>query len=181
MDLNFLLEQFLFSGTNIRTDEYGGSLPNRIRFVTDVLQAVTDAIGSDKVGIRFSPLNRYLSMQDEDPLLLSEYLAKAAQLFNLAYIHVLRRDMLNIQEDDVLPIFRQHFHNTLIGNVSYTKDEANESIASGQVDAVAFGISFVANPDLAERFAKNAELATADREMFYVGGAKGNTDYPTTE
>ncbi|KAH9109457.1 hypothetical protein AeMF1_015474, partial [Aphanomyces euteiches] len=90
----YLIDQFLSSSSNIRTDNYGGSLENRARFATEVVQVVTKAIGSDKVGIRFSPLGSFNSIKDDDPEGISEYVAKLSQRFNLAYVHVLRRDFL---------------------------------------------------------------------------------------
>ncbi|KAF0698540.1 Aste57867_10839 [Aphanomyces stellatus] len=90
----------------------------------------------------------------------------------------MRADFFQAQTGDILPIFRKHFKNTLIANMGYTKDEANKSIAAGEVDAVAFGTGFLANPDLPTRFAKDAELNAPDAATFYVGGAKGYTDYP---
>ncbi|KAH9153230.1 hypothetical protein LEN26_003588 [Aphanomyces euteiches] len=175
----FLIDQFLRTSANTRTDQYGGSLENRARFLTEVLQAVTDAVGADKVGVRFSPLNGYNDIHVEDPMALSEHVAKISQRFNLAYVHVIRGDMLQVQEGDVEPIFRKHFHNTFISNMGYTKDEANAAIEAGKLDAVAFGTLFIANPDLPERFAKDAPLNDADPTTYYVGGAKGYTDYPT--
>ncbi|CAK4637195.1 unnamed protein product [Aphanomyces euteiches] len=175
----YLIDQFLRSSANSRTDGYGGSLENRGRFLTEVLEAVTDAVGSRRVGIRFSPLNSFHSMNDTDPLALSEHTAKISQRFNLAYVHVVRRDFMGVQEGDILPIFREHFQNTLISNLRYTKDEANLAIGDGEIDAVAFGVQFIANPDLPQRFAQNAPLNVADPSTFYVGGAKGYIDYPT--
>ncbi|KAF0708332.1 hypothetical protein As57867_006365, partial [Aphanomyces stellatus] len=172
------IDQFLRESANTRTDQYGGSLENRARFLTQVVEAVTAAVGADKVGIRFSPLNSYNSMKTADPAALSEHLAKIAQRFNLAYVHVMRADFFQAQTGDIVPIFRQHFKNTLIANMGYTKDEANEAIAAGKVDAIAFGTAFLANPDLPARFAKGAELNAPDAATFYVGGAKGYTDYP---
>ncbi|CAK4647107.1 hypothetical protein LEN26_009618 [Aphanomyces euteiches] len=174
-----LIDQFLRSSSNIRTDQYGGSIENRGRFLAQVLEAVTAVVASDKVGIRCAPLSSYNSMKDEDPLALSEYVAKLAQRFNLAYIHLLRGDSFRLQEGDVEPIFRKHFHKTLISNLGYTKDEANAAIAAGKIDAVAFGTQFIANPDLPERFASNASLNEADPTTFYAGGPKGYIDYPT--
>ncbi|CAK4664640.1 unnamed protein product, partial [Aphanomyces euteiches] len=107
-------------------------------------------------------------MKDEDPIALSEHVAKIAQRFNLAYVHILRSDLLKAQEGDIEPIFRKHFHNTFISNAGYTKDEANAAIESGLVDAVAFGVPFIANPDLVERFKLNAGLNTPDPSTFYV-------------
>ncbi|CAK4398557.1 unnamed protein product [Aphanomyces euteiches] len=174
----YLIDQFLRDGSNQRTDEYGGSLENRTRFLTEVLAAVTKAVGADKVGIRYSPLNSYNSMKDSNPEALSEAVAKISQDFNLAYVHVMRADFFQAQKGDIVPIFRKNFKNTLIVNMGYTKDEANAAIAAGEVDAVAFGTGFLANPDLPARFAQNAELNTPDANTFYVGGAKGYTDYP---
>ncbi|CAK4612182.1 hypothetical protein LEN26_015173 [Aphanomyces euteiches] len=174
----YLIDSFLRSSANNRTDQYGGSLENRARFLTEVIEAVAGAVGAGKLGIRISPLNSENSMKDEDPIALSEHVAKLAQRYDLGYVHLIRRDFVGILKADIEPIFRQHFHNTLISNTRYTKDEANEAIESGRVDAVAFGIPFIANPDLPERFAKDAPLSRADRATFYVGGAKGYTDYP---
>ncbi|CAK4072322.1 unnamed protein product [Aphanomyces euteiches] len=105
-------------------------------------------------------------------------LAKLAQRFSLAFVHILRYDILKIQEADIEPVFRKHFHNTLISNVEYSKDEANAAIEAGKLDAVAFGVPFIANPDLVERFVQNAPLNPADPSTFYTSGAKGYTDYP---
>ncbi|CAK4102913.1 unnamed protein product [Aphanomyces euteiches] len=173
-----LIDQFLSSSSNIRTDNYGGSLENRARFATEVVQVVTKAIGSDKVGIRFSPLGSFNSINDDDPEGISEYVARLSQRFNLAYVHVVRRDFFGVRQGDIVPIFRQHFTNTLVSNLGFTKDEANAEIEAGNIDAVSFGQLFIANPDLVERFAKDAELNTPDRSTFYTGGAKGYTDYP---
>ncbi|KAG9399417.1 hypothetical protein AC1031_011808 [Aphanomyces cochlioides] len=136
------------------------------------------AVGADRVGIRFSSLNSYNSMVDSDPAALSEAVAKVAQKHNLAYFHAMRADFDQVQTGDVVPIFREHFKNTLIVNMGYTKDEANAGIADGLFDAVAFGTSFLANPDLPARFEKGAELNAPDPSTFYVGDAKGYTDYP---
>ncbi|CAK4283952.1 hypothetical protein Ae201684P_019233 [Aphanomyces euteiches] len=175
----YLIDQFLHSCANTRTDEYGGSLENRSRFLTQVLQAVTDAIGADKVGIRFSPINSHGWTVNEDPFELGEHLAKIAERFHVAYVHILRRDMFKVLQGDVEQTFRKHFHNTLISNMGYTKDEANAKIESGVIDAVAFGTLFIANPDLPERFAKDAELNQPNPATYYSCGAEGYNDYPT--
>ncbi|KAH9110796.1 hypothetical protein AeMF1_014526 [Aphanomyces euteiches] len=174
----YLIDSFLRESDNTRTDQYGGSLENRTRFLSDVLGAVTAAIGADKVGIRFSPLNSYNSMKTDDPLAFSEAVAKLSQQFDLAYVHVMRDDFFRLQKADVVPIFRQHFKNALIVNMGYTKDEANAGIAAGLFDAVTFGTPFIANPDLPLRFQLDAPLNTPDTSTFYVGGANGYTDYP---
>ncbi|KAG9399224.1 hypothetical protein AC1031_012183 [Aphanomyces cochlioides] len=174
----YLIDQFLRSSANARTDEYGGSLENRTRFLTEVLGAVTSVVPSDRVGIRFSPLNSHGSMKDEDPIALSEHVAKIAQRFNLAYVHILRADPFQVNQGDIEPIFRKHFHNTLVSNLRYTKEEASAAIEDGKVDAVAFGVPFIANPDLPQRFKLNAALNPADPTTFYGSDSKGYTDYP---
>ncbi|CAK4301269.1 unnamed protein product, partial [Aphanomyces euteiches] len=153
----YLIDSFLRSSSNTRTDAYGGSIENRTRFLSEVLQAVTDAVGSDKLQLD----------EGRRPIALSEHVAKISQRFHLAYVHVVRGDMFQIQEGNLLPVFRQHFHNTLIGNLGYTKDEATAAIEAGQVDAVAFGSLFIANPDLPKRFELNADLNTPDPSTFY--------------
>ncbi|KAH9094495.1 hypothetical protein LEN26_018303, partial [Aphanomyces euteiches] len=175
----FLIDSFLQSSTNLRTDQYGGSIEKRARFLEEILEAVVSVVNPGRVGIRYAPISSYNAMKDEDPLALSEYLAKLSQRFDLAYVHVMRRDIFGIQEGDCEATFRKYFHNTLISNLGYTKDEANAAIEAGQVDAVAFGAAYIGNPDLVERFATNAPLNESDPATFYVGGAKGYIDYPT--
>ncbi|CAK4932867.1 unnamed protein product [Aphanomyces euteiches] len=169
-EIKTIVQQYATAAKNCvqRTDQYGGSLENRSRFLADVVEAVIAAIGADKLGIRVSPVNRRTRL----------LLAKLAQRFSLAFVHILRYDILKIQEADIEPVFRKHFHNTLISNVEYSKDEANAAIEAGKLDAVAFGVPFIANPDLVERFVQNAPLNPADPSTFYTSGAKGYTDYP---
>ncbi|CAK5196308.1 unnamed protein product [Aphanomyces euteiches] len=177
----YLLDQFLRTSSNKRTDLYGGALENRSRFLAEVLQAVTVAVGADKVGVRYSPLSGYNDVYDEDPYALTEELAKVSQRYNVVYVHVLRNDLLGLQQGDVLPLFRKHFHNTLIGNSGYTKEEANAAIRDEIVNAVSFGQLYFANPDLVERFKQDAPLNTPDPQYFYTGGARGYIDYPTLQ
>ncbi|OQR89680.1 12-oxophytodienoate reductase [Thraustotheca clavata] len=175
----YLIDQFLRDSSNKRTDAYGGSIENRARFLVEVANAVIKAIGADRVGVRFSLLNSYNSMIDSNPVAVAEYVSKKMNELNLAYVHVMRSDFFQAQKGDVLPTFRKHFKGAIIANMGYTKDEGNQVIASGAVDAIAFGTQFLANPDLVERFQKGAELNSPDPATFYVGGAKGYTDYPT--
>ncbi|KDO22796.1 hypothetical protein SPRG_11555 [Saprolegnia parasitica CBS 223.65] len=174
----YLIDQFLKESSNTRTDAYGGSRENRGRFLREVVTAVVDAIGGDRVGIRFSPLNSFNSQKDSNPEEFSEYVAKAMNDFDLAYVHVLRGDFFGKQTGDVVPIFRKHYKGTLVSNAGYSKEEAEEAIASGKVDAIAFGTAWLANPDLDTRFKLNAPLNTPDSSTFYTGGAKGYNDYP---
>ena len=174
----YLIDQFLRDGCNQRTDAYGGSLENRARFLFEVLTAVCEAIGSDRVGLRLSPLNSYNSMKDSDPLALTAFLADKLNAFNLAYLHLMRADFFGLQKADVVPVARAHYKGVLIGNMGYSAEEAEQAIAQGQLDAVAFGTAYLANPDLPERIRAGAPLNTPDSSTFYTPGPKGYTDYP---
>ncbi len=175
----YLIDQFLRDGANQRTDAYGGSMENRARFLFDVLTAVTAAIGADRVGLRLSPLNSYNSMIDSDPLALIGFLAEKLNAFNLAYVHVMRSDFYQVQKGDVMTVAREKYKGVLIGNMGYTSAEAEQAITDGKLDAVAFGTSFLANPDLPARIKAGAALNAPDASTFYTPGAKGYTDYPT--
>ncbi|KAF0691876.1 Aste57867_16977 [Aphanomyces stellatus] len=118
-------------------------------------------------------------MCDSDPAATVAHVAQVCQRLNLAYMHIMRGDFFHKQEGDVLPVVRAHFQNVLVANMGYAKDEANDAIAAGHVDAVAFGTPFLANPDLVARFLANAGLNAPDPSTFYGGGARGYTDYPT--
>lgn len=175
----YLIDQFLRNGANDRTDGYGGSLENRARFLFDVLTAVTAAIGSDRVGLRLSPLNSYNSMKDSDPLALIGFLAEKLNAYKLAYLHVMRADFFQAQHGDVLTVARAKYQGVLVGNMGYTAEEAEQAIANGKLDAVAFGTSFLANPDLPARIKAGAPLNAPDAHTFYTPGPVGYTDYPT--
>jgi N-ethylmaleimide reductase len=175
----YLIDQFLRDNPNQRTDGYGGSMENRARFLFEVLTAVTAAIGADRVGLRLSPLNSYNSMKDSDPIALTAFLADRLNAFNLAYLHMMRSDFFQAQKGDVMTIAREKYKGVLIGNMGYSADEAEKAIADGKLDAVAFGTSFLANPDLPERIKAGAPLNAPDSSTFYTPGAKGYTDYPT--
>ena len=174
----YLIDQFLRDGVNDRTDGYGGSLENRARFLFEVLTAVTGAIGADRVGVRLSPLNSYNSMKDSDPIGLTAFLAERLNAYQLAYLHLMRADLFQVQKGDVLTVARQHYKGVLIGNVGYGADEATQAIQDGKLDAVAFGSGFLANPDLPARIKAGAPLNAPDASTFYSPGAVGYTDYP---
>jgi N-ethylmaleimide reductase len=174
----YLLDEFLRDGSNQRTDIYGGSIENRARLTLEVLQAVCDVWGSERVGLRISPLNSFNSMIDSDPITLSMWFAKRLNDFNLAYLHVMRADFYQQQAGDVLTSIREHYQGVLIGNMGYDAKEAEEAVTTGKLDAVSFGVSFIANPDFPARIKIGAELNTPNPENFYVGGEVGYTDYP---
>jgi len=174
----YLLDEFLRDGSNTRTDEYGGSIENRARLMLEVLQAVCDVWGSQRVGLRLSPLNSYNSMIDSDPVALSTWMAKRLNDFDLAYLHVMRSDFFQQQRGDVLTPIRENYKGVLIANMGYDATEAEEAITTKKLDAVSFGTSFVANPDLPARIKTGAELNVPNPETFYLGDEVGYTDYP---
>ena len=175
----YLIDQFLRDSANQRTDNYGGTMENRARFLFEVLTAVCAAIGSDRVGLRLSPLNSFNDMKDSDPLALTEFLATRLNDFKLAYLHLMRADFFQVQTGDVVPVARAHYQGVLIGNMGYSSEEAEAAIRDKKLDAVAFGTAFLANPDLPARVKAGAALNTPDQSTFYSPGAKGYTDYPS--
>ncbi len=175
----YLLDEFLRDGSNKRTGRYGGSIENRARLMLEVLEAVCAVWGSQCVGLRISPLNSYNSMIDSHPIELSIWLAKQLSEFSLAYLHVMRGDFSQKQTGDVMKPIRQHYTGVLIGNMGYTTEEANQAIGEGEVDAIAFGVSFLANPDLPARIKLGAALNLPNPATFYTQGAMGYIDYPT--
>jgi len=174
----YLLDEFLRDGANKRSGPYGGPIENRARLLLEVLDAVTDVWGSDRVGLRLSPLNSFNSMIDSDPVGLITWLAKRLNDYGLAYLHLMRGDFFGQQHADVLTPTRHHFKGVLIGNMGYTPQEAATAIESGQLDAVAFGTAFLANPDLPARIKVGASLNKPNPTTFYSPGAEGYTDYP---
>jgi N-ethylmaleimide reductase len=174
----YLLDEFLRDGANRRTGAYGGSIANRARLMLEVIEATCEVWDSDRVGLRISPLNSYNSMIDSDPIALSTWLATKLNDFNLAYLHVMRSDFAQQQSGDVMTPARETYNGILIGNMGYTAEEANAAIEDGKLDAIAFGTSFLANPDLPERMKQGAPLNSPDPATFYSPGAAGYTDYP---
>ena len=174
----YLLDEFLRDGSNKRSGSYGGTIENRARLTLEVLEAVSAVWGSERVGLRISPLNSYNSMIDSDPAGLSAWLASRLNDYHLAYLHVIRGDVYQQQGGDVMTPIRQHYKGVLIGNMAYSGEEADREIAAGKVDAVAFGTSFLANPDLPARIKTGAPLNEPNPATFYTWDAKGYIDYP---
>ena len=174
----YLLDQFLKDGSNKREDKYGGSIENRIRLTLEVATAVTRAIGSDKVGIRISPTGTFNSMSDSQPQALYDALISGLNPLKLAYLHVVESfSGSNGSQFDFARI-REHFNGAYIANGGYTGESAENSIAKGHADFVAFGSLYIANPDLPQRLKLGAPLNSPDPETFYGGAEKGYTDYP---
>ena len=174
----YLLDQFLRDGTNQRTGPYGGSWENRARLMFEVIEAVSGVWGSDRVGLRISPLNSYNDMIDSDPIGLATWLAGELNRFNLAYLHLMRGDFFSQQQGDVVTPVRARYQGVLIGNMGYGPEEAVTAVAEGTLDAVAFGTGFLANPDLPARIRAGAPLNAPDPATFYSPGPEGYTDYP---
>lgn len=174
----YLLDEFLRDGANKRTGRYGGPMENRARLLLEVVEAAASVWGGNRVGLRISPLNSYNSMSDSDPIGLTTWLANKLNDYGLAYLHLMRADFFGIQQGDVITPARAAFKGALIGNMGYTAGEAADAIGAGQLDAVAFGTSFLANPDLPARLAAAATLNTPDPATFYSPGPAGYIDYP---
>ena len=184
----YLIDQFLQDCSNQRTDEYGGSIANRARFLLEVVAAVCSVWGGANVGIKLSPSNTFYGMFDSDPQATFGYAIESLNRFDLAYIHLMEPNETDLETrqvlNPVLPVFRSRYHGTIITNGGYDKAKGNDSLTSG-ADAVSFGKLFIANPDLPHRFAIDAALNTPDPKTFYAQGDKdldkGYTDYPALE
>ena len=177
----YLIDQFLRDGSNQRTDECGGSVENRTRFLLEVTGGVVSVWGAERVCVRLAPSGTFNDMTDSVPEALFVYVLQQLNRFESAYLHVvdaLESDIRHGANVVDLAVLRAAYNGTLIVCVGYDFDRANETIAQGLADAVAFGQLYIANPDLVERFAANAPLNKPDPSTFYGGEAKGYTDYP---
>ncbi len=178
----YLLDQFLRDGSNRRDDAYGGSVENRARLLREVVSAAAEVLGAGRVGVRLSPLNSFNDIRDGDPQGTFLRVAGLLAPLGLAYLHVVEGDMTG-QENAELDHgrLREAFGGPYIANNGYDRSRAIEAIAGGHADFVAFGSLFLANPDLPERFRRDAPLNTPIRETFYGGDGRGYTDYPFLE
>ncbi len=178
----YLIDQFLQSKTNHRTDRYGGSLENRYRFLGEILAAVTSVFPANRVGVRLAPNGVFNDMGSPDYRETFTYVAQQLNALNLAYLHVmdgLAFGFHNLGEPMTLAEFRAVFAAPLMGNCGYTQETAEAAIASGQADLIAFGRPFISNPDLAERFAHGWPLAPeAPMADWYSFEPKGYADFP---
>ena len=180
----YLFQQFFNKVANQRTDQYGGSIENRARFLFETLDALKEVIDLNRVGVRLNPSLHGMSgiTIDEETIPTFEYIVKRLNDYNLAYLH-LSEPFTPVEEvpfavTEIAKHFRPLYNGTLIINKGFNQETGNQIIADGLADLVAFGIPFIANPDLPARFAQNAELATGDKNTFYAGGTNGYIDYP---
>jgi len=174
----YLLDEFLRDGSNTRTDNYGGSIENRMRLLDEVVTAVEKVWPDNRVGVRISPENQFNDIRDSQPQETFNAVADMLNKHNLAYLHVLEGDMLNGDRNVNYSELKSHFNGLYMANMGYNLETAEEAISQGKADMVAFGQLYIANPDLVERFAQNAPLNEPDQSTFYGGDAKGYTDYP---
>lgn len=180
----YLLEQFIRPNTNQRTDSYGGPIENRARFVLQVTEAVIDAIGKDKVGIRLSPFGVFNDMPLYDGMETDyTYLAEQLNLCKLAYIHLVDHSLMGMPPvpDTIKETFRRLFKGTLILSGGYDAERSEKDLAAGKCDLIAVGRPFLANPDLVNRWKTGTTVNDPDMETFYTPGPKGYTDYPALE
>ncbi|PWN58374.1 alkene reductase [Chryseobacterium viscerum] len=181
----YLLQQFFSKNSNLRTDEYGGNVENRARILFEILDAIKEVADLKKVGVRLNPsLNGIMGiLVDDETIELYDYIVTRLNSYDLAYIHLIEpfTDVSNIPQaiQEVAKHFRKIYIGTIIINRGFNKETASKVIADGDADLVSFGVPFIANPDLVERFKNNAPLNAPDQDTFYTPGEKGYTDYPT--
>jgi 12-oxophytodienoic acid reductase len=181
----YLIDQFLKDQANDRTDLYGGSLQNRSRFMEQVVDAVAQELGAQRVGIRISPFTTVSDAADSNPNALAVHVAKTLNKFNLLYLHVVEPRFQftgEIETEDSLWPIRRAFTGSLLAAGGFNEELGNDAIRSGRADLVVFGRLFLANPDLPQRFAVHAPLNKHNRATFYTEDpVEGYTDYPFLE
>jgi N-ethylmaleimide reductase len=179
----YLLHQFLSENTNLRTDGYGGDVAGRIRFVVEVVDAVVEAVGVRRVGLRISPGHEVNGIEETDPHATYDALLRALARHDLMYLHVMETEPF--VGYSTVSQARELWPGTLMGNGGFTGEfdvsGADDLVASGAVDLVSFGRRFLANPDLPRRLREGAELNEPDEDTFYGGDGHGYTDYPTLD
>src|SRR4030081_2437239 len=182
----YLIEQFLQSRSNLRTDRYGGSIENRVRFLMDVTQAVTDVWGAGRVGVRLSPYGVANGSGEADPMPLYTHVFKSLTPLGLAYLHFIeprssgagRAEVNHQNVPSAMVLYRPIWSGKLITAGGFTGETAEAAISSGHADAIAFGRIFISNPDLPRRLQHGFPLTPYNRATFYGGEEIGYTDYP---
>jgi N-ethylmaleimide reductase len=183
----YLLEQFLAAGVNDRDDEYGGSPQARAKFPLEVVQAVVDAWSADRVGLRLSLGNGTFDAADDDPIPTLREVADGVAPLGLAYVHLIEEfsrsaeGTESFEEDPRTTLLREQANAPVLVNGGYDRATGESAIQNGRATAVVYGKPFISNPDLVERFQRDAELNEWDESTFYGGGAEGYTDYPTLD
>jgi N-ethylmaleimide reductase len=183
----YLLDQFLESGTNQRTDGYGGPVKNRVRLLMEVVETACDVCGPERVGVRISPLGSFNDMSDDNPEETFGHVAERLNDYNLAYLHVINPAAAQVEQRlppapralRMVELIRSTYRGKLMLCGGFDRDSAEAWLEMGRADVIAFGRKFIANPDLPERFRRRAPLNKDDPSTYYGGGAKGYTDYPS--
>ena len=181
----YLLHQFFVSTSNTRTDEYGGSIENRARILFEIIEAIKEVVPVEKVGVRLNPSLHGIfgTTLNEDTIPTFDYIVEKLNNYKLAYLHLSEpfTDVSDLPhaEPNIAKRYRPIYKGNLIINAGFTQEKGNKVIEEGEADMVAFGVPFIANPDLPERFAQNAELQQPDKDKFYTPGADGYIDYPS--
>ena len=181
----YLLDQFINSNSNIRDDMYGGTAENRARLLLQVVDAIAAKIGARRVGVRLSPMGRFMGMGDSTPEVTFGYIAQELTKRDLAYLHLIEPAIVGTErdaEDDlrwdsIIKQLREDYQGVLILAGGYTKESAERALAEGRADMIAFGRLFIANPDLPYRFRHALPLNTPDPATFFGGDERGYTDY----
>ena len=174
----YLIDQFLRDGSNQRTDAYGGSVENRMRLLNEILDAILQVLPAGRVGVRLTPENAFNSMSDSDPQAHFGYFIEQLSQRKLAYLHVLEGDMMTKSSHLDYDALRRKFAGPYIANNGFDLERARATIQSGHADMIAFGVPFLANPDLVRRYREELALNEADQATFYGGTEVGYTDYP---
>ncbi|WP_062309092.1 alkene reductase [Polynucleobacter sinensis] len=183
----YLLDQFLQDKTNQRNDQYGGSIENRLRLLGEVIEAVAKVFSNDRIGVRLSPYGSFNDIADSDPVALFNAAIQKLNGYSLAYVHMIEprstsaggNDQVNEEAPVTSEMFRAAYQGKFISAGGYDQAMGEAVLEAGLADAVAYGRWYISNPDLAERFQKNAPLNPYNRATFYGGGEVGYTDYPT--
>lgn len=176
----YLPQQFLSPHLNQRTDEFGGSVANRARFLRLVLEAVLKEVPAERIGVRLSPFALYNNALDPDPVATYTYVTRMLDDYDVAYVHAADTNAWGgaSDMDRILGIIRPNYQGVLIANAGLSADDAEALVAGGSADMVAFGRQYIANPDLVERIAQGGPYNAPDPYSFYGGSARGYTDYP---
>lgn len=178
----YLIDQFLRDGSNHRTDDYGGSPENRVRLLREVTTAVAAEIGAGRTAVRLSPNGDTQGVIDSDPASVYAVAAQALDAIGIAFLELREQrpdgTFGRSEQPRQSPVIRQYFKGPLVLNGEYSRERAQEALANGEADAIAFGRPFISNPDLPLRLEKGAALADAPPATWYSAGAEGYTDYP---
>lgn len=179
----YLPQQFFADSSNLRNDEYGGSIENKARFTLEIMRGLIAAVGGDRVGIKISPLHPYAGIAFNDPKASYDYLINELNQLDFAFVELMKRSPMfpllpHYPQDDEIELFGRQIKHTLIAGTAYTRDSGEAELQKGTADLIAYGTAFLANPDLPKRFELDVELNQADRNTMFGGGEQGYTDYP---